>query len=90
MKQQVALWATLGFLISAGWVLYSFSAFPSPLGPEHSLVWNLAVLTQPIALLSFYFHFGIRFYWVLLANAATYALFGVLIESLRRQLSHAT
>ena len=89
MRRRIALWAIAGFLISAGWVLYSFSAFPSPLA-DHPLLLRIAVLTQPIALVSFYVHFGIRFYWVLLANAATYAVLGLIVENLRRQLRHAT
>lgn len=89
MRRRIALWAMVGFVISAGWALYSFSSFPSPLA-DHPLLLNLAIFTQPIALISFYVHFGIRFYWVLLANAATYALLGLIVESLRRQLRHAT
>jgi len=42
-------------------------------------VWTLARLTQPVLFASFYFHFGLYFYWVLLANAATYALVGLMI-----------
>lgn len=90
MKQRIAVWAVLGFLISAGWVIYSFSAFPSPIGHTGSLTWNLAVVTQPIAFASFHFHFGIKFYWVVLVNAATYGLAGLMVEMLRRQWRHAT
>jgi hypothetical protein len=89
MKHRIALWALLGFLVSAGWVLYSFSAFPSPIGPTGSFTWNLAVLTQPIAFASFHFNVGMKFYWVVLINTATYALVGVIIEMLRRPLRHA-
>ncbi|HEU5334337.1 MAG TPA: hypothetical protein VFU27_00160 [Terriglobales bacterium] len=90
MKRRIAVWALLGFLISAGWVLYSLSAFPSPIGHIGSVTWNLAVVSQPIAFASFHFHFGIKFYWVVLVNAATYALVGLMVEMLRRQLRHAT
>jgi hypothetical protein len=38
---------------------------------------------------SFYFHFPIGVYWAILANAATYALIGLTVEALRRQLKHA-
>lgn len=89
MKRRVAIWALLGFLVSAGWVFYSFSAFPSPIGHIGSLSWNLAVLTQPIAFASFHFNFGIKFYWVVLINTATYALLGLMVEMLRRELRHA-
>jgi hypothetical protein len=89
MRRRIALWAMVGFLISAGWTLYSFSSVPSPLA-DHPLLLNLAIFTQPVALLSFYVHFGVRFYWVLLANAATYGLLGYMVESLRGQLRRAT
>ena len=49
----------------------------------------IARLTCPVVLASFYFHFGVGFYWVLLANAAMYALVGLIVETLRQQLNHA-
>jgi len=49
----------------------------------------MARLTCPVVLASFYFHFGVGFYWVLLANAAMYALVGLIVETLRQQLNHA-
>jgi hypothetical protein len=39
---------------------------------------------------SFYFHFPLALYWAMLANAATYALVGLITETLRRQLHHAS
>jgi hypothetical protein len=36
-----------------------------------------------------YFHFGVKLSWVLAANAAFYALIGLVVESLRRQRNHA-
>ena len=46
----------------------------------------LVRLTCPIALLRFY---PIRLYWVLLANAATYALVGLIVEALRQRRNQA-
>jgi hypothetical protein len=46
-------------------------------------------MTCPVVFASFHFHFGIKLYRVLLANAATYGLFGLAVESLRQQLNHA-
>jgi len=31
-------------------------------------------------------HFGLHFYWVLAANAATYALLGLIMETLRQRM----
>lgn len=44
----------------------------------------LARVTQPVLFAGMYFDIGLRFYWVLLANAATYALIGVMAETLRQ------
>jgi hypothetical protein len=54
-----------------------------------TILWTLARLTQPIIFASFYFHFGVSFYWAFLANAATYALIGLFVEILRRNLPSA-
>jgi hypothetical protein len=88
MKHRIMLWASGGFIIAACWFFYSV-ARPSPITSAEPMVWTLARLTQPLVFASFYFHFGIRFYWVLLANAATYALAGLIVETLRRQMGHA-
>lgn len=88
MKFRIAVWAMVGFLIAAGWAVYALATFPSPITPAQPLVWNLALLTQPIAYASFHFHFPASMYLVFVSNAVTYALFGLIFESLRRQLGH--
>jgi len=87
MQYRIRMWAIAGFLVASCWALYFAEANKD--NPTAPIVWTLAGLTQPIALVSFYFHFGLHFYWVLLANAATYALIGLIVETLRRQLKHA-
>jgi len=88
MKYRIAMWASLGFLVAGCWALYLFTR-AIPLSAAEPLVYTLARFTQPVALVSLYFHFGIRFYWVLLANAATYALAGLIVETLRQKLNPA-
>ena len=88
MKYRMAMWASAGFLVALGWNLYALATFPIQLTSE-PLVWILVRLTCPIAFASFYFHFPLSFYWVLLANAATYGLIGLIVETLRQQLHHA-
>ena len=88
MKYRVALWAAIGFLVAGCWALYAFPSF-LPTTAGETLLYAFARLTQPIVLIGTYFHFGIRFYWVLLANTATYALLGLIVESLRRKLDPA-
>lgn len=84
MKNRIALWAAAGFLIAGFWALYAFPSFFRTTQGE-TLLYTLARLTQPIVFVGAYFHFGIRFYWVLLTNAATYGLLGLMVESLRRR-----
>jgi hypothetical protein len=77
------MWASLGLLIVAFWQLYASAAAPIPISAAEPL-WTFARLTCPILLIGSYFHFGISIYWVLLANAATYALVGLMVEALRQ------
>jgi len=88
MKNRIAMWAGAGFLVAGCWAIYAL-ARTMPITPGDPVVYNLARFTQPVAAASLYFHFGVRFYWVLLANAATYALIGLIIESLRGKIIHA-
>jgi hypothetical protein len=83
MKYRIARWASAGFLVAAFWALYFFRTAPIPIQAE-PIAGTLAQLTCPIAFASFHFHFPIGVYWVLLANAATYALIGLIVETLRR------
>jgi len=89
MRRRIGVWASAGFLVAGCWAIYAFGR-TIPITSAEPVGYSLARLTQPIVLASFYFHFGLRVYWVLLANAATYGLTGLILETLRQQLSHAT
>jgi hypothetical protein len=86
MKQRIAMWAVVGFLVSGCWVII---ALINPIALAEPAARNLAVFIQPIALVSFRFHVPMHFLEVMIANAATYGLVGLMIETLRRQLPHA-
>ena len=88
MKREIVIWTMAGFLVAGLWAIYAAATFPNPLTAQ-PLVWTLINLTCPVAFASWHFHFGIKLYWVLLANAATYGLFGLAVESLRQRLRHA-
>ncbi len=88
MKFRIFLWAFAGFLVAAGWAFYAAATFPDLIQAK-PLVWNLALLTQPIAWASMHFNFPASMYLVFLSNVFSYALLGLMVESLRRQLSHA-
>jgi hypothetical protein len=66
----------MGALVVVLWSLYISATSPTPLG----IVWNLAYLTCPISLAH---HHALSFYFVLLVNAATYALVGAIVETMR-------
>ena len=76
MKSRIAIWAGAGALVVFFWTLYISVTAPAAGGT----MWTLAYLTCPIALAR---HHALSFYFVLLANAATYALVGAVAEAMR-------
>jgi len=85
MKYRIGMWAGGGFLVACFWALYALATTPPSMTSADPMM-TLVRFTCPIALLSFY---PIRLYWVLAANAATYALVGLAVETLRQRLNHA-
>ena len=88
MKYRIAMWATAGFLVASCWALYAFATTPPAMTSADSIV-ALVELTCPVVFASIHFHFAVGLYWSLLANAATYGLIGLIVESLRHQLHYA-
>lgn len=76
MKLRIAIWAGAGALVVVFWSLYISATMPAARGA----VWMLAYFTCPIALARDY---ALSFYFVLLVNAATYALVGAVVEAMR-------
>lgn len=79
-------WASAGFLVSIGWGWYFATANKGL--PIEPIAYSFARLTQPSAVVAFYLNpaspLGLT--WVTIANAATYALIGLMVESVRRRL----
>ena len=67
MKYRIAGWAGAGFLVAGCWALYFAAANKD--NPIEPIVYTLAGLTQPIALVIF--HFSVSFYWILLDRKST-------------------
>jgi hypothetical protein len=86
LSYRIALWAGAGLVVVGCWQLYFLATFPLPMTAATPILWTLARLTCPIAALGAYFHFGVGLDWVLAANAATYALVGLIVETLRGTL----
>jgi hypothetical protein len=84
MKFRVAMWGTAGFLVASGWAVYFIVA--SKDRPIEPIVSTLARVTCPIAIIGS--HYPVSLYAAVAANVATYALLGLVVESLRRQFTH--
>lgn len=82
MKHRIAIWAGAGFLVAGCWAIYAIVSTPPALTSADPLL-PLVRLTCPISNLGSY---PLKLYWVLAANAATYALLGFIIETLRPQM----
>lgn len=82
MRNRIAMWAGAGFVVAAFWVLYAFVTFPVTTDPTQGLR-LLAAITCPITLAG---HHPIGLSWVLVANAVTYALVGLIVEIPRKYL----
>lgn len=85
MKYRIAIWAIVGFLVAGFWALFARATFPST--ERMRDVWTLVCITCPIAIAGM--HHAISLYESLAANAVTYALVGLIVETLRKQLPHA-
>ena len=83
MKYRIAMWTAAGFLVASGWAIYFLVASKDL--PMEPLVSALLRLTCPIAIVGM--HYPVSIYSSFAANVATYAVVGLLAETLRRQLS---
>jgi hypothetical protein len=85
MKYRIAVWAGAGLLVAGCWAIYAILSHPPALTTADPIL-PLVRLTCPISNLGFY---PLSLYWVLAANAATYALLGLIVETLRLRLRRA-
>jgi hypothetical protein len=86
MKYRIAMWAIAGFLSAGFWAVFAIATFPST-SERMRDVWTFVCITCPIAIAGI--HHSIGLYETLAANAVTYALLGLIVETLRKQLRHA-
>ncbi len=85
MKYRIAIWAAAGFLVASGWAVYFLVA--SKDHPMEPIVSTLVRLTCPIAIVGS--HYPVSLYSALVANVVMYALVGLVVETLWRQLNHS-
>ena len=78
MKTRIAVWAIAGAIVVAFWSLYFMTTHQNLVGGVGSAI---LCLTCPIALLR---HHPLGLYTTLFANIATYALIGLVVETICR------
>lgn len=83
MRSRIAMWGAAGFLVAAWWAVYIYVRGPEVPIRYEALTWMVVRITCPIAFLSSY---PIPYYVTFVANAATYALIGLIVEMLRLRL----
>ena len=81
MKLRVAIWSVLGALVVVVWRVYISLTLSNPLG-ANGIGRAFVYFTCPIAIASKHPQ---GFYFVLLVNAVTYALVGLVGETIRRE-----
>jgi hypothetical protein len=77
----------VGFLVACCWVVYTFLAAPDSLNQtlREPLVQAVLVTSCPISYAGRYF--PLAFWWIPPANAATYALIGMIVALLTHRKS---
>jgi hypothetical protein len=85
MKYRIAMWAAAGFLVAGGWAIYFLAA--SKDHPIEPIVSALVRFTCPVAIVGS--HYPVSLVSAFAANVATYALVGLVVETLRRKLTHS-
>jgi hypothetical protein len=81
---RIAMWASAGFLVSVSWGFYFASTDKA--NPIPSIVYALARLSVPVfgAVTVLYPDFPVGLWPVVVTNVATYALFGLIVETFRQ------
>jgi len=79
---RTVMWATVGFIVAVGWAFYFTNADRAePIGP---IIYTLSRLTVPLVAIASYSDFPIGVRTTVVANAATYALIGLILGTIRR------
>jgi hypothetical protein len=86
MKHRIGMWAIVGFVVAGGWALYAL-ATTTPALTSGDPILPFVRMTCPIVILGG--SYPISLSWALLANTATYALAGLIVEMFRLRLHPA-
>ena len=78
----IVTWASAGFIVGVGWGLYFANANRAePVGP---IINTLSRLTVPLVAIAGSYGFPIGLRQAIVANAATYALIGLMLGTIQR------
>jgi type IV secretory pathway TrbL component len=88
MKYRIGMWASAGLLVAGCWALYAIATTPPAMTSADPIL-TLVEFSCPVVFASLHLHFGVSLYWSLLANAFTYVLIGLIVETMRRRLNQA-
>ena len=80
MMRRIAMWAGEGLLVAGGWEILAFVTYPLSMERVHQL-WTLFKITCPLVAICI--RYSMAWYVALLTNTATYALIGIILETLR-------
>jgi len=83
MRYRIGVWTIAGFIVAGFWALYAFATAMTPA----DRIGTLVQLTCPITLLGSG-SYPLSRYLVFLANAATYALIGLIVGTIQPGLNH--
>jgi hypothetical protein len=89
LNLHIAAWAGVGLLVAVAWWIYALAWAPTPITMTAPIVWTLVRFSCPVVMVGTYLHVGVSLFWVLVTNTATYALIGLIVESLRWRLDPA-
>ena len=80
MIRRIALWGVMGFVVACCWFVYSWVTMPNP----NLARWTVVAITAPASLIGR--SMPLAYYWFIFLNAAIYAMLGLLLELIRRNI----
>jgi len=86
MRYRIAMWAIAGFLLAGFWALFAVATFPSTAERMRD-VWTVVCITCSVAIVGM--RHPVSLYVALIANTITFALVGLAVEAVRKQLHPA-
>jgi len=85
VKQRIAIWFSVGFIVGCCWVLYTFIATPQALSSALRLPIVQAFCALFLPIFSLLRKLPIHYWWIPPINAVTYAAVGLVFEFVRHK-----